>query len=103
MLAYHVTINGRRVATVGIKEDGLIFLKASWMRLTEAEGITFPNEGDARFSATGLRTADDEQDEHLEWCLEELSPGDKITLELVQTDTVDQPNRITRKSKTKTG
>lgn len=94
MLAYKVTINGREVATVGMKEDGVIFLKAIWMRLSDAEDLTFPSEGDARFTAHGLRTNCEDQDESLEWCHEQLSPGDKITLELVETDTVDQPARI---------
>ena len=94
MLAYRVTVNGRHVATVGMKEDGLLFLKASWMRLKDADEVSFASEGDARFSISGLR---DETEEHLDWYSKELTPGDKITLELVQTDVVDAPIKVERK------
>lgn len=94
MLAYRVTINGNQIATVGMKEDGLLFVKASWMRLKDAEGISFPTEGDALFSIFGLR---DTTDEHLVWYSKELTPGDKIVLELVQTDIVDAPTKVERK------
>jgi hypothetical protein len=96
MLAYSVTINGRHVATVGMKEDGLLFLKASWMRLKDAEGISFPNEGDAQFTISGLR---DKTDEHLDWYSKKLTPGDKVVLELVQTNVVDAPTKVERKPK----
>jgi len=96
MLAYRVTVNGDHIATVGMKEDGLLFVKASWMRLKDAEGISFPNEGDAVFTISGLR---DKTDEHLDWYSKELTPGDKIMLELVQTDIVDAPRTVERKSK----
>ena len=103
MLAYKVTINGRQVATVGMKEDGVIFLKASWTRLSDAEDMTYPSEGYASFIAHGLRTNCEDQAEFLEWCFEHLSPGDKVTLELVETDTVDQPARIMTKDRTENG
>ena len=96
MLAYKVTINGNHIATVGMKEDGLLFVKASWMRLKDAEGITLPDDGDAQFTITGLR---DRTDEHLDWYSKELTPGDKITLELVQTDVVDAPTKVERRPK----
>jgi hypothetical protein len=97
MLAYKVTINGNHIATVGMNEDGLLFLKASWMRLKEAEGISFPCEGDTQFTISGLR---DKTDEHLEWYYKDLTVGDKITLELLETDVVDAPAKIERQLKT---
>ena len=97
MLAYKVTINGNHIATVGMNEDGLLFLKASWERLTGAKGISYPSQGDAQFSISGLR---DQTDEHLDWYYKDLSPGDKITLELVETDVVDAPTKIERIPKT---
>jgi hypothetical protein len=96
MLAYNVTVNGEHVATVGMQEDGLLFLKASWMRLKDAEGISFPSEGDAQFTISGLR---DKTDEHLDWFSKQLAPGDKIVLELVQTDVVDAPTKVERRPK----
>ena len=95
MLAYRVIVNGNHVATVGMKEDGLLFLKASWMRLKDADGLSFPDEGDAVFTISGLR---DKTDEHLDWYFKELTLGDKIMLELVETDIVDAPTKVERKS-----
>jgi hypothetical protein len=97
MLAYKVTINGNHIATVGMNEDGLLFLKASWMRLKEAKGITYPSQGNAQFMISGLR---DKTDEHLEWYYKDLTIGDKITLELVETDVVDAPAKIERQLET---
>lgn len=94
MLAYKVTVNGAPVATVGMKEDGLIFLQASWIRLKNAKD---PVEGSARFSISGLRDTEDKTQEHLDWFYKDLKPGDKITLELVETATVDPPSQIRKK------
>ncbi|MFO1477147.1 MAG: hypothetical protein U1F98_10905 [Verrucomicrobiota bacterium] len=90
-------INGKHVGTVGMDEDGLLFLKASWMRMKDAKGVTFPDTGEARFTISGLR---ERTDEHLEWFSKALIPGDKVEMELVQATVVDAPTRVERKPKT---
>jgi ClpA/ClpB-like protein len=81
MRAFQVDINGKRLCVAGIGEDGV--LSAILNHIAGKTGDRF------QLSVGGL---DSSTDERLSWgAFVELSVGDEIRVEIIETDSVDQP------------
>jgi hypothetical protein len=82
MIAFVVSVNGQRVGTIGIGDSGVLSTIMSWSGRTG-------EPGDLRLSIGGLDT---HTDEHVRWPdPPEIKVGDTITIQVVETDTVDTP------------
>ena len=79
MIAFKVSVNGDRVCTVGVGWDGVL-----------TAGVMRPPHFGPRLQASGLEVA---TNEHLEWTVPKIKVGDKICIEIIEADSVDEPSR----------
>ena len=82
MIAFVVSVNGQRVATIGVGDSGVLSAIVRWAgRAGEA--------GDLGLDIGGLDTR---TDEHIRWPHPpEIKVGDMITIQVIEADTVDMP------------
>ena len=82
MLAFKILVNGNEVCTAGA-DDGhrVLATSLSW---------TFRNPGELQFNVGGVA----ESDQHLGFNVPEISIGDQITIEVVDTHTVSTPDTV---------
>ncbi len=82
MIAFAVSVNGQRVATIGVGDSGVLSAIVRWSgRAGEP--------GDLGLDIGGL---DSRTDEHVRWSdPPEINVGDTITVQVVETDAVDAP------------
>jgi hypothetical protein len=82
MIAFVVSVNGQRVGTIGIGDNGVLDTIVCWSgRIGEP--------GDLRISFGGL---DNTTDEHVRWPdPPKIKVGDTVTVQVVETDSVDTP------------
>ena len=94
MIAFRIKVNGKRVATAGLPGHHVLSaILTSVHRDTSVEAgwrsEDFP-ERELRFDVGGL---DVPRREHLDWFSRRLQAGDRIELEILDTDEVDRPVR----------
>lgn len=90
MKAYQVKVNGKLVATAGLRQ-GVMSAIANWVSIP-GEGTYDPdNDWHAGFSLSGLDTT---KEENLKWFRTDLNVGDEITLKLVEIDQCDPPSEV---------
>jgi len=87
MIAYEISVNGRRVATAGLRQ-GVISAIANWVFIPSDLAKDPGQDWQAGFSLAGL---DDVTAEHLKWFRRDLQLGDEIRIKLVETDQIDEP------------
>ncbi|MEO2092293.1 MAG: hypothetical protein ABGY75_22795, partial [Gemmataceae bacterium] len=82
MIAFVVSVNGQRVATIGVGDSGVLTAIVRWSgRAGES--------GDLGLDIGGL---DSRTDEHISWPdPPEINVGATITVQVVETDAVDEP------------
>jgi hypothetical protein len=86
MIGFAITKNGRRIRTVGVGPDGVLSLNVMWMGR--------PNESDWLWlDISGL---DSRTEENVRWRAPKLKIGDTISIEIVETSTVDPPTTRTK-------
>ncbi|MCX6906658.1 MAG: hypothetical protein NTY01_01305 [Verrucomicrobia bacterium] len=93
MIAYEVKVNGKKVATVGLRDGGVISLIANWV--SHPKGTKWR----AGFSAGGLRKGSRGADEYLTWFSKTLRLGDDVSYRLIETERVSKPRKIVRRKK----
>jgi hypothetical protein len=87
MIAYEVTVNGKRVATAGISQ-GVVSAIANWVFIPSDAAGDAKADWHAHFSVGAL---DDVTADHLNWFGRDLQVGDEIRLRLIETEQVDTP------------
>jgi hypothetical protein len=80
--AFLVRVNGKRLCTAGVGPDGVLTTIVNWV----GGGPRRDVEGDFGFHVGGLDTR---TGEHLEYTTPQLRVGDKISVEIVETEAVD--------------
>jgi hypothetical protein len=82
MIAFVVSVNGERAGTIGVGDSGVLSAIVRW-----AGGAGEP--GDLGLDIGGLDTR---TNEHIRWPHPpEIKVGDAITIQVIETDTVDPP------------
>jgi hypothetical protein len=92
MIAFEVTLNGKRVCTAGVEDFGVLSTILTWVRRSpehSRDGNTIEEELTAEVSA--LDTRDPKAGEHLKWLSETLRLGDSISIRIVDVEKVDPP------------
>jgi alpha/beta superfamily hydrolase len=84
MIAFEVFINGKKTATAGVGELGVLSAILSWVRRQDE------SSDELTFELGGLITTG-EQKEHLRWLSEQLSVGDQVLVRIVDSDVIDSP------------
>jgi hypothetical protein len=87
MIAYQIAINGKQVATAGVRE-GVVSAIANWVFIPSDVATDPARDWHAGFSLAGL---DELTSEHLKWFRRDLRVGDEITIKLIETERVDEP------------
>jgi hypothetical protein len=88
MIAYQITINGKKVATAGLRQ-GVVSAIANWVFIPSEVAEDPDKDWHASFSLAGL---DDLTSENVKWFRRGLKVGDEITLKLIETDLpADEP------------
>lgn len=91
MLAFDVVIDGARLAVAGFADWSVLSAHVTAVQ----EGAGRPDrKGELEFSVGGLsKTADDGAQHHVRWTKRQLTIGSKITIEIVETEAPDEPDR----------
>jgi hypothetical protein len=98
VVAFRVRVNRKKVATAGL--SGAHVLSAVFTSVVRGEAARRSWAADVpfrrkqlTFSLGGMLTHRDGAHEHVDWAYMDLEPGDIVTLEVVETERVDQPGR----------
>jgi hypothetical protein len=82
LIALVVSVNGQRVGTIGVGDSGVVSAHVSWSGHSGE-----PGNLDLGFGGLDSRT-----NEHIRWPdPPEIEVGDTITIQVIETDTVDTP------------
>ena len=82
MLAFQIVVNGELVCTAGAGPNHRVLASAfSW---------THRDPDRISFTVGGIS----ESDQHQDYKVPEISIGDEVTIRIVDTDNVDQPDNI---------
>jgi hypothetical protein len=95
MIAFEISIDGEKRCTAGVIDLGVVTVIAAWARRTNADP-TDPTafgkiEEELTLDVGGLSHDPDGAAVQLRWLRETVRPGQRITLTILQTDTVDTP------------
>lgn len=105
MLAFRVQLNGKRIATAGIKGPHVVTaMITSVARGTEARRL-WPRDADFQakeltLQLGGMISHRGGANEHVEWANLDLKRGDTVTLTVVNTVRVDEPAHRHRTERT---
>ncbi len=92
MIAFEVTINGRRLCCAGIADRGILTAILNWVRRRpEAVSSTAGPVEELRFSLGGLRSGVGGPGEHLTWYDDSVKIGDEIRVRIVEVAEADKP------------
>jgi hypothetical protein len=96
MLAFKITLNDRHIALAGAPDLSVltVFVTASG-RLGPAAQSTYAHGNGiyARLNVGGLTNrGSNYRDEFLDWIEHHIEPGDRIRIEIVETEAVDRPD-----------
>ena len=86
MKAFVVRVNGKRLCTAGLGPRGVLTAMVSWVGLRPGHDP----EGAFTFHVGGL---DSRTDEHLEYATPLLRVGDKVSVEIVETEVFDREDK----------
>ena len=81
MLAFNVHLNNERLCTAGVGEDGVLTAILSWVKRKD-------EDEQCDFEVAGLVSA---PQEHLSWIQRHLKTGDRIRIDIVETEMGDSP------------
>lgn len=100
MIAYQISVNGKRVAIAGLRQ-GVVSAIANWVFIPSDVATDPEKDWDASFSVAAL---DDATSEYLKWFRHDVQIGDEISIKLIETDQVDEPaERAPQSEKTSNG
>ena len=96
MLAFRVRVNGKKLATAGLRGAHVLsaivtsVVRGEATRRSWAADIPFQRK-ELTFSLGGMITHRDGAHEHVDWAYVNLRPGDTVTLKVVDTERADEP------------
>jgi hypothetical protein len=101
MICFDVYINGERICRAGVDADhGVLSSILTWVRRDLDQ---FPPETRDRvdreelsLNVAGHISLGDRDFEHLEWVKRPLSPGDDVSIRILDTAPADEPARVRR-------
>ena len=86
MLAFEISVNGKRLCVAGTAVSDVISTVVSWVRSRS----NMPEQLD--FHVGGILAG--ESPTHFGWTTPLIGPGDEITIRLVDTDSWDEPEHL---------
>lgn len=95
MIAFEVTANGEKICTAGVGQRGVLTAILSWVG-REAPSKSPDSEQESpveelKLQVGGLTGNAKDGRERVTWMAGDLRPGDVITINVVETETADEP------------
>jgi hypothetical protein len=98
MIGFEIQLNGQRVCTVGMDQDGAITAIATWLKrprdLTLQDPMLAGEE--ITFDVAGSAYNPDNSRDRLKWIGRDLQVGDELHIKVVETSQVDEPELRSR-------
>jgi hypothetical protein len=90
MIAFKISVNGKEVVIAGQEDWSVLAMHVSATR----DKNESPSDGYVRYSVGGLsKPNSDGISQHFRWPEIDLSVGDKVEVEVVDTTDIDQPKK----------
>jgi hypothetical protein len=101
MIAFEISIDGEPACTAGVSPAGVVSVVATWVRRGPggSESRAAPAESfeeELTFDVGGLVHEPDGAAVNLSWLRRTLTPGQRITITVLETEAVDPPERRVR-------
>ena len=97
MKCFEVIINGKKVCTAGIEDNGVLTAILSFTRRknsselnAETQQLNYSESLD--LSVGGLANRGPKMNEHIEWLNQNLAVGDEILIRIIEAPECDEPN-----------
>jgi hypothetical protein len=105
MIAFEISIDGRKTCTAGVSDLGVTSVMASWVRRvsrdpTSGEPIPGRFEEELTLDVGGLTHDPDGASVNLRWLQQSLQVGQLITVAVVETEEADSPRTRDREDPT---
>ena len=105
MIAFEISIDGRKQCTAGVSDLGVASVMVNWVRRvsrdpTSGEPIPDNLEEELTLDVGGLAHDPDGASVHLRWLQQPLKPGQQVTLAIVETEHADPPRTRQREDPT---
>lgn len=91
MTAFKVSLNGKQVCIAGVSEFGVVSANVTWVR--RKPGMSHDGKNIEEELTADVGGLDSNAGEHLNWMARPLLIGDRVTIEVVESDSVDEPKR----------
>ena len=91
MIAFRVSLNGKELCTAGVRNFGVLSAIVTWVRRKPAHnrnGKTMKEKLTADIGGLDSKT-----NEHLKWLSRRLRIGDRLAIEVVESEGGDRPKR----------
>jgi hypothetical protein len=91
MIAFDVSLNGKRACVAGVEDFGVLSAILTWVRRhpeTRRRGRT---ADELTVEVSGLQSQHPGPGEHLKWLSRNLRVGDRVSIRVVDTRKVDEP------------
>ena len=88
MITFEVSLNGSRVCTAGVGEEGVLTTTVSWVKRQNSNTIPDDVEEELTLDVGGLIAS---TREHLRWTDRSVAPGDEVTIRIVDQEFADLP------------
>jgi hypothetical protein len=101
MRAFVVYLNGRRLCTAGVGDQGVLTVNVTWVRREGPRTLSKRSdsvEEELGLEVGGLITS---SDEHVRWRQRPIGVGDEVRIEVVESKSVDRPRHRERRDRTK--
>ncbi len=99
MIAFRVSVNGKPECLAGIEGRGVVHVNLCWAHQAEKNTMFLPEEERAGFLREtttlyvgGLSSGEQSPDQIINWLNTDLSPGDMISINVVDTEAADSPS-----------
>ena len=92
MKCFEVTINGKKVCTAGVGDDGVLMSIVSFvMRCNASAEIGESQNDNLDLRVSGLTNREAGVSEHVEWLHQGLAVGDEIVIRIIEAAVCDEP------------
>ena len=96
MKCFEITINGEKVCTAGVGDDGVLTSIVSLVKSSNASDETGESQDSENLDLRvhGLTNREFGVPEHREWLHQELAVGDEIVIRIIEASVCDEPKNI---------
>jgi hypothetical protein len=91
MIAFEVSLNGKRACVAGVEGFGVLSAILSWVRRHPEKRRQGRTAAEGLIVVGGLRSEASGPGEHLKWISRSLRVGDRVSIRVVDTLKVDVP------------